>query len=1367
MHSDENRKRKAAQTANTFSKKHKTDSPTTSTVAPTRPATRSISKAQSASDSILRRDPSPGPSRPTAHRTRSKTGALKPKIPSPSEERTPPSPSGLSQWVAEMARQKQLQNASGRGSFLSAPQPLADPTATASLSKKRRKALPEPPPKSEAIIVISSDEDDETRPRKRTRRHTTQINEIIDLSKGDTPPPRSRPTRLRPAPLPTPTPAVSPSTHVSPSKYLDLRRLSHSKTKPKSTPSRPQPKTTTGPWPLKKKLPPAPSPTDMRGKRQNDLFDDDDKMGSPASELHPVEVAIPSRKSAPTRASKSKSKSKSRPTPTTEPEPEHTPNPTDATAGGMGLMSELRGGTFEKGRMPEELRVRLQEEEEEDGDKAEDITPPTPPIHSIVAIGTTSNIIREAAVVNSPANLIIKTEDVEDTDIICQLSTPNLKGEEDNPNLGEKERSVIVKEEPQSVEPGLNDIWVEEQEQDDLEEAIFQSVLLASAAEAGMPLANHQGESQVDIEQRDGSSTVPTVPSPVDDVCNVREAVQPQTQVVLEAEKEETGREVEVSAKDTEVEKVLEEETEVPTRYPSCPPTPTPAPALDFDPYLNFALDQQEQDDLEEALFQSHLVMVYSPPSEDEDKFGMDEQEQNQGQDQGQGQVDVGAPPSTPTSDPYEEDVFIIEDLDDAVRTTNEVITLSDHASTDRKVIHQSPANDLTEGKGGNDEEATASLAKMPIPEFSLPLHPPCSFSCSVPTTTLANPNENTSSVFIAGQLTRRLFAQSCLPPKAKTNAVKPVEVEQPVVEMRMAKPVIDAEVQNGIETQKEEPLVEVPVQSEVGQVQSMVEEVLIQGEHEESRSPVVEIIQVQKSVEESQVQSGPEEIQIPLVLDADLPDVGKIAESANVVPAAIVSIPSLADENGYADLDMNVFPERTSDTVLGEDDVIGVAQEIEDEAPQVDSLYQTTADADMIKTTLQPEFEPPSSAQVEVSGVEATHVKVTTTTTEAFEKDPILSRPLHGSRVLLEIIQDVIKKPQPEPEVAPIAIQVEEAGGGIAHSPLARTSKPGPETLTLLEDDRLLSSPDGESSSSQKSSLEPFIQFENTDDDPSRRSGDVSPFSPQVSERTSEPHVEIEHPNDLYHGISSPYPRASTPEPSTHRIEDVIADPLSLSPSSRPCISTSEPLTQIIFTKAESVMPEQNEGASVALDLSPQVSPARSQTLTLEPSVTGEDNAISGTLEFDLIGQNVQLPPTPTSIENSPSQSLRLPVDNVISQQNPVFEEEQPCVQSTVSISDIPSVTDLDPQRRTLSNSGSESSLATLDDSPPPSTPLRSVFETYYIRSTSPDDDLAPDIYSKLTDIPSYPSLAGSDEDDDEYLLSLNFSYPDFDIVG
>ncbi|KAG5715302.1 hypothetical protein E4T56_gene7575, partial [Termitomyces sp. T112] len=199
MHSDENRKRKAAQTANTFSKKHKTDSPTTSTVAPTRPATRSISKAQSASDSILRRDPSPGPSRPTAHRTRSKTGALKPKIPSPSEERTPPSPSGLSQWVAEMARQKQLQNAS------------------ASLSKKRRKALPEPPPKSEAIIVISSDEDDETRPRKRTRRHTTQINEIIDLSKGDTPPPRSRPTRLRPAPLPTPTPAVSPSTHVSPS----------------------------------------------------------------------------------------------------------------------------------------------------------------------------------------------------------------------------------------------------------------------------------------------------------------------------------------------------------------------------------------------------------------------------------------------------------------------------------------------------------------------------------------------------------------------------------------------------------------------------------------------------------------------------------------------------------------------------------------------------------------------------------------------------------------------------------------------------------------------------------------------------------------------------------------------------------------------------------------------------------------------------------------------------------------------------------------------------------------------------------------------------------------------------------------------
>ncbi|KAG5732154.1 hypothetical protein E4T56_gene14790, partial [Termitomyces sp. T112] len=151
-----------------------------------------------------------------------------------------------------------------------------------------------------------------------------------------------------------------------------------------------------------------------------------------------------------------------------------------------------------------------------------------------------------------------------------------------------------------------------------------------------------------------------------------------------------------------------------------CPPTPTPAPALDFDPYLNFALDQQEQDDLEEALFQSHLVMVYSPPSEDEDKFGMDEQEQNQGQDQGQGQVDVGAPPSTPTSDPYEEDVFIIEDLDDAVRTTNEVITLSDHASTDNKVIHQSPANDLTEGKGVLASSSSSLFFFMLCPYYDL-----------------------------------------------------------------------------------------------------------------------------------------------------------------------------------------------------------------------------------------------------------------------------------------------------------------------------------------------------------------------------------------------------------------------------------------------------------------------------------------------------------------------------------------------------------------------------------------------------------------------------------------------------------------------
>jgi len=83
---------------------------------------------------------------------------------------------------------------------------------------------------------------------------------------------------------------------------------------------------------------------------------------------------------------------------------------------------------------------------------------------------------------------------------------------------------------------------------------------------------------------------------------------------------------------------------------------------------------------------------------------------------------------------------------------------------------------------------------------------------------------------------------------------------------------------------------------------------------------------------------------------------------------------------------------------------------------------------------------------------------------------------------------------------------------------------------------------------------------------------------------------------------------------------------------------------------------------------------------------------------------------------------------------------------------------------------SSSESSLATSDDSPPPSTPTTSdPYDTthFYIRSMSPDDDddLSPEVFSKILDIPTLP-LPETDDDDD-FLLSHCFDYPDLDVAG
>ncbi|KAG6886586.1 hypothetical protein C0992_003274 [Termitomyces sp. T32_za158] len=360
MNNDDSRKRKATQAPNTSSKKHKSNIATTSRVtldSPTRPTTRAKIRPVP-----CRRDLSPGASQSTAdtYRTRSKTGSLKStkKHPgSPSEDHTPPSTGGLSQWVAERQREK-LRDIASQSS------PKTSPT------KKRSKAPPKPPSsaypyhldsnrshtsksESEDIIVISSDDDEKPRPRKRLRRrHTTQISEIIDLTKDETPPPpRSRPTRLRPAPLPTPTTAANLSTSASsssPLRYLDLRYLSH-KSKPKTTPpsSLSHSQTKTSPWPRKTRLPAAPSPAAMRRRRLNDMFDDDDEKSSHASKLPAVEVVINKYKVSSTAAPKVKSKPNVNPKTETKPglglEPEYNPNSTHAEG--------PKGELFQKDKM--------------------------------------------------------------------------------------------------------------------------------------------------------------------------------------------------------------------------------------------------------------------------------------------------------------------------------------------------------------------------------------------------------------------------------------------------------------------------------------------------------------------------------------------------------------------------------------------------------------------------------------------------------------------------------------------------------------------------------------------------------------------------------------------------------------------------------------------------------------------------------------------------------------------------------------------------------------------------------------------------------------------------------------------------------
>ncbi|KAG6882844.1 hypothetical protein C0993_008950 [Termitomyces sp. T159_Od127] len=345
---------------------------------------------------------------------------------------------------------------------------------------------------------------------------------------------------------------------------------------------------------------------------------------------------------------------------------------------------------------------------------------------------------------------------------------------------------------------------------------------------------------------------------------------------------------------------------------------------------------------------------------------------------------------------------------------------------------------------------------------------------------------------------------------------------------------------------------------------------------------------------------------------------------------------------------------------------------------------------------------------------------------------------------MLLEIIRDVINKA--EPAVGTAAVQV-ETDDEIVQSPGFQTSTSGTEAQSQLEDHDGPFLPDDESHSPQNLILKPLVQPEDADDCTSWRSTDVLPSPLQVAEELApEPLAEAENSSDVPHHhvvVSSACAQTSTPEPSSHEIKDVII------PSSGPFGATQSPRP----TMSTPVFLARSEGTSVAhhhpLEVSSSPSP---QKVPPEPPVlVGEarENSVTIGVSKD------DLPLPLTSIYNFPFKSHR---------QMPVEDGGQPCIQSTVLTGGKPSTTA--PQRRTMSKIGSESSLATSDDSPPPSTPPQNAFEAYYIRSPSPDDGLGQDIFSKVTDIPSLP-LPESDEEDDEYLLSLDFIYPDFDVSG
>ncbi|KAG6865512.1 hypothetical protein C0991_001943 [Blastosporella zonata] len=356
--------------------------------------------------------------------------------------------------------------------------------------------------------------------------------------------------------------------------------------------------------------------------------------------------------------------------------------------------------------------------------------------------------------------------------------------------------------------------WRKEQdEQGSMEEAILQSMLEASVNLDATPDLNEDAD----------------LPSPVPDMEAPGEAEE-ATQDVMEEEEEEDN--VNVQAEEEAEEEGEGKENE----KPDSPPNPAFCDLDDTaqeqreleDALLQTAthVDEQEKRDLEEAMFQSQLSTTYddvSAPTYGGDTAYADEQEKSD-LDQAIFQPQLSMTyndvsiPSVDGGDVEVRDECEVQDVEGAVEGSGrpEVEGRSDKEGggkgkgkdkqgslsratpdlceedelmieefTPAKLIQPPPPNDRPLKVQVRIEEDTtlADLALQLVPGASLPVPTPFS---SIPSSTPSpivraqskSRTQPASHAFVAGRLTQRFFAQSCLPPQPKSPHMTALDVD-------------------------------------------------------------------------------------------------------------------------------------------------------------------------------------------------------------------------------------------------------------------------------------------------------------------------------------------------------------------------------------------------------------------------------------------------------------------------------------------------------------------------------------------------------------------------------------------------------------